>query len=104
MQLKLLSPGKLQVYQTFFDILRGPLLACFNHSYKNGRLSDTQQEVLISFLLKQDTSGKYKDPVCHDFHRSWLPLPVRAVLSGRRCHRPTIRHRSLFRFLFVLSY
>ena len=21
--------------------LRGPLLACFNHSYKNGRLSDT---------------------------------------------------------------
>jgi hypothetical protein len=51
-----------QVYQTFFDILRGPLLACFNHSYVNGRLSDTQQG-LISLLLKQDTSGKYKDPV-----------------------------------------
>ena len=76
MQLKPLSLGKLQdwmVYQTFVDILRGPLLACFNHSYKNDRLSDTQQEVLISFLLKQDTSGKYKDPVCHDFCRSWLP-------------------------------
>ena len=23
-----------EVYQTFYDILRGPLLACFNHSYK----------------------------------------------------------------------
>ena len=52
-----------EVYQTFFDLLRGPLLACFNHSYINGRFSDMQQEGLISYLLKQDPSGIYKDPV-----------------------------------------
>jgi hypothetical protein len=52
-----------EVYKTFFGILKGPLLACFNHSYINGRLSDTQQEGLISLLLKQDPSGTYKDPV-----------------------------------------
>ena len=46
-----------EVYKTFFGILNGPLLACFNHSYINGRLSDTQQEGLISLLLKQDPSG-----------------------------------------------
>ena len=40
-----------EVYQTFFDILRGPLLPCFNHSYINGSLSNTQQG-LISLLLK----------------------------------------------------
>ena len=66
MQLKPLRPGKLQdwmaveVNQTFVDIFRRPLLACFNHSYINCRLSDTHQECLISLLLKQDTSGKYK--------------------------------------------
>ena len=47
----------------FFDILRGPLLACFNHSDINGRLSDTQQEGLISLLMKQEPSGIHKDPV-----------------------------------------
>jgi hypothetical protein len=52
-----------EVYNTFFDLLKGPLLACFNHSYINGRLSDTQQEGLISLLLKQGPSGLYKDPV-----------------------------------------
>ena len=52
-----------EIYQTFFDILRGPLLACFNHSYINGILLDTQQEGLISLLLKQDPSGIYKDTV-----------------------------------------
>ena len=69
MQLKPFKDGKtprlecipVEVYQTF-DILRGPLLACLNHSYINGRLSDTQQG-LISLLLKQDPGGKYKDPV-----------------------------------------
>jgi hypothetical protein len=50
------------VCQTFFDVLRGSLLAYLNHSYKNGRLSNTQQEGLISLLLKQDPGGKYKDP------------------------------------------
>ena len=45
------------------DSLRGPLLACFNHSYINYRLSDMQQEGLISLLMKQDPSGIYKDPV-----------------------------------------
>jgi hypothetical protein len=49
-----------EVYQTFCDILRGLLLACFDHSYKNGRLSDTQQEGLISLLLKQDRSDKQR--------------------------------------------
>jgi hypothetical protein len=34
--------------KTFFDFLRGPVIACFNHSYVNGRLSDTKQEGLIS--------------------------------------------------------
>ena len=61
MQLKPLRLGKLQCWMAY--ILRGPLLAYFNHSYINGRLSDTQQEGLISLLLKQDPSGMYKDPV-----------------------------------------
>jgi hypothetical protein len=37
------------VYQTFFDVLNNPLLACFIlYSFKNGSLSDTQTEDLIS--------------------------------------------------------
>ena len=63
MQLKPLSPGKLQGWMTYQLRYTKPLLACLNHSYVNGRLSDTQQESLISLLLKQDTSSKYKDPV-----------------------------------------
>ena len=67
MQLKPLRLGKLQgwmAYQLrytkpFFDILKGLLLSCSNHSYVNGRLSNTQQEGLISLLLKQDPSGVY---------------------------------------------
>ena len=51
-----------EVYQVFFDILKAPLLDCLNYSYRNGSLSGTQQEFLIS-LLKQDPDGKYKDPV-----------------------------------------
>ena len=58
-----------EVYQTFFSILRGPLLACFNH-HINNRLSDTQQGGLISLLLKQDPSGIYKDPV---HLKNWRP-------------------------------
>ena len=41
-----------------FDVLRGLLLACFNQSYKNGRLSDTQQEGLISLLLKIQSTNQ----------------------------------------------
>nr|QCF47508.1 putative RNA-dependent DNA polymerase [Erythrocytic necrosis virus] len=52
-----------EAYQVFFDILKAPLLDCFNYSYRNGSLSGTQQEGLISLLLKQDPDGKYKDPV-----------------------------------------
>jgi hypothetical protein len=50
-----------EVYQVFFDILKAPLLGCFNYSYRNGSLSGIQQEGLISLLLKQDPDGKYKD-------------------------------------------
>ena len=48
---------------SFFHILKAPLLDCFNYSYKNGSLSGTQQEGLISLLLKQDPDDKYKEPV-----------------------------------------
>ena len=36
-----------EVYQTCLDVLKEPLLACFNYSYTNGRLSGTQQGGLI---------------------------------------------------------
>ena len=76
-QLKPFKSGKtpgldgipVEVYQTFFIytqrtvILAMLLLLCFNHFYVNGRLSDTQQDGLISLLLKQNTSGITKDPV-----------------------------------------
>ena len=62
-----------EVYNTFFGILKGPLMACFNHSYINGRLSDMKQEGLISLLLKQDPSGIYKDPV---HLKNWRPLTL----------------------------
>jgi hypothetical protein len=95
MQLKPLSLGKLQDCHTcggipnvFFYILRGPLLACFNHSYINGRLLDTQQEVLISLLLKQDPSGKYKDTV---HLKNWWPLTLQCcdakILAKCLAHR-----------------
>ena len=96
MQLKPLSSGKLQDWMSylwrytkrFLDILRGPLLACFNHSYINGRLLDTQQEGLISLLLKQDPSGKYKDPV---HLKNWWPLTLRCcdakILAKCLAHR-----------------
>ena len=51
-----------EVYQAFLDILKAPLFDCFNY-YRNGSLSGTQQEGLISLLLKQDPHGKYKDTV-----------------------------------------
>ena len=96
MQLKYLSLGKLQGWMAyhykctklFFYILRESLLACFNHAYINGRLSDTQQEGLISLLLKQDPSGKYKDPV-HLKH--WRPLTLQCcdakILAKCLAHR-----------------
>ena len=34
-----------------------------NYSYRKCSLSGTQQEGLISLLLKQGPDGKYKDPV-----------------------------------------
>ena len=51
------------VYQYFFDMLKAPLLDCFNYSFRNGGPSGTQQEGLISLLFKQDPDCKYKDPV-----------------------------------------
>ena len=69
MQLKPLGQGEIQgwmAYQRrymnpFFKLLKDPLLAWFNHRYKNAKLSGTQQEGLISLLLKQDRDGKYKE-------------------------------------------
>ena len=62
-----------KVYKVFFNILKAPLLDCFNYSYRNGSLSGTQQEGLISLLLKQDPDGKYKDPV---YLKNWRPLTL----------------------------
>jgi hypothetical protein len=49
------------------------LLDCFNYYYGNGSLSGTQQEGLISLLLKQDPDGKYKDPA---YLKNWRPLTL----------------------------
>jgi hypothetical protein len=46
-------------------------IVCFNYSYRNGGLSGTQREGLISLLLKQDLDGKYKDPV---YLKNWRAL------------------------------
>ena len=67
-----------EVYQVFFEILKAPLLDCFNYSYRNGSLSGTQQEGLISLLLKQDPDGKYKDPV---YLKTGGPLHFNVVMQ-----------------------
>ena len=72
--LRQLNPFSLEKPQAFFDILKAPLLDCFNYSYRNGSLSGTQQEGLISLLLKQDPDGKYKDPV---YLKNWRPLALK---------------------------
>lgn len=53
----------IEVYQKFFDLVKKPLLSCFNFTYDVGYLSNSQKEGLISLLLKQQSNGQYKDPV-----------------------------------------
>lgn len=62
-----------EVYQTFFDSLKKPMLSCFNHSYQVGHLSETQKEGIISLLLKQDASGQYKNP---EMLKNWRPITL----------------------------
>ncbi|WP_092403659.1 hypothetical protein [Candidatus Ichthyocystis sparus] len=61
------SPGldgiPIEFYKIFFEYAKDPILASFNYSFEVGRLSGTQQEGLISLLLKQEATGQYKDPV-----------------------------------------
>ena len=59
-----------EVYHFFFFLPRGPLLHVLNR-----RLSDTQQECLISLLLKQDSGGIYiyNDPL---HFKNWRPLTL----------------------------
>lgn len=51
----------IEIYQKFFDLIKGPLLSCYNFSCGAGHLPDSQKEGLISLLLKQEPSGQYKD-------------------------------------------
>lgn len=67
-----------EVYQVFFDILKAPLLDCFNYCYRNGSMSGTRQEGLISLLLKQDSDGKYKDAV---YLKNWRPLTLQCWMQ-----------------------
>ena len=73
MQLKPLSQGKLQGWMAYqLRYINFYLMySNFNHSYKNCKLSGSQQEGLISLLLKQDPVGKYKDPI---HLKNWRPF------------------------------
>ena len=85
-------------YQTF-DVLKDPLLACFNYSYTNGRLSGTQQVGLISLLLKQDPGGKYKDPVHLKNWRSLTLIQAKCIAHKIKRFLPDIDHPDQTGFL-----
>lgn len=38
----------IKIYQTLYELLKYPLVSCFNYSCINVKLSDTQKEGLIS--------------------------------------------------------
>ena len=61
------------VYKELFDVFKGPMLQCFNYSFANGCLSDTQRQGLISLLLKKDNKGVDKDPTAIT---NWRPLTL----------------------------
>jgi len=71
------SPGldglPVEFYKIFFHCLKQPLLASFNYSFRVGHLSDSQKIGLITLLLKQDSTGKDKDP---SFITNWRPITL----------------------------
>jgi len=71
------SPGldglPIEFYRVFFQSLKQPLLASFNHSFQVGCLSDTQKTGLITLLLKQDSTGKDKEP---SHIKNWRPVTL----------------------------
>ena len=71
------SPGidglPIEIYKTFFECLKSPLLRTFQYSYEKGQLTDTQRVSLISLLLKQEPNGQYKDPTNL---KNWRPLAL----------------------------
>ncbi|KAJ8289842.1 hypothetical protein GJAV_G00005950 [Gymnothorax javanicus] len=77
-----------EVYQIFYEEIKAPLLSCFNYSFKDGSLSDTQKIGLISLLLKQDPQGQYKDPA---YLKNWRPLTLQCcdakILAKCIAHR-----------------
>ena len=48
----------MEVYQTFVYILSGGLLACFNHSYVNGRLIGDNRRQVLETIEHYEKSGK----------------------------------------------
>lgn len=74
---KVKSPGAdgipVNFYQTFYESVKTPLLNTFNWSYSKKQLTETQQEGLISLLLKQDSGGRYKDPTTL---KNWRPITL----------------------------
>lgn len=62
-----------EVFSTFSDEIKKPLLASFNYSFLNGSLWETQKQGVISLLLKQSSDEQYKDPTLMD---NWRPLTL----------------------------
>ena len=79
--IKSFKPGKspgldgipVEVYITFYDQIKLPLLSCYNYAYESGNLANSQKEGLISLLLKQNPNGQYKDP---EYLKNWRPLTL----------------------------
>lgn len=63
----------IEIYQSFYEQIKNPLLTCLNYAYDKGNLSGTQQESIITLLLKQEPNGQYKDPVQL---KNWRPLTL----------------------------
>ena len=71
------SPGldgiPIEFYKAFYPKIKIHMLDCFSYAYSEGKLSGTQQEGLISLLLKQESNGQYKDPTTL---KNWRPLTL----------------------------
>lgn len=71
------SPGadgiSVDSYQTSYESIKILLLNTFNWSYSAKKLSETQQQRLISLLLKHDPNGQYQDPT---ILQNWRPITL----------------------------
>ena len=70
------SPGvdsiPLEIYKQFWEVLKTPLIECYNHSFENGALSPSQNQGVLSLIHK----GKELE---REYIKNWRPIAITNV-------------------------